>query len=127
MQQGLIHSTEIGGQLGVSVFLVYLIQWLKNSPWFPWISARTDAINRTVAIVVAFLTSVGFQIHMTGDWTSGGTLVIQIPALTAVFSVFLHSFAQVGMQETFYKMAVKPPQSAGLVEGARLVETEKKG
>jgi hypothetical protein len=102
-------STELGSQAGVSVILVYLLQWLKGSPWFPWLTARTDTINRTLAIVIAFLTSVGFQINMTGNWTSGGTLIIQIPAATAIFSVILHSAAQVGMQEGFYRMAVKPP------------------
>jgi hypothetical protein len=91
-------STELGSQAGISIILVYLLQWLKGSPWFPWLTARTDTINRTLAIV-----------NMTGSWTSGGTLIIQIPAATAIFSVILHSAAQVGMQEGFYRMAVKPP------------------
>ena len=102
-------STELGNQAGVSVILVCLLQWLKGSPWFPWLSARTDTINRVLAIAVAFLTSVGFQISMTGTWTSGGTLVIQIPAATAVLSVILHTASQSGFQELFYKLAVKPP------------------
>ncbi len=102
-------STELGSQAGVSVILVYLLQWLKGSPWFPWLSARTDTINRVLAIAVAFFTSVGFQVSMTGTWTSGGTLVIQIPAATAVLSVILHTASQSGFQELFYKLAVKPP------------------
>jgi hypothetical protein len=39
---------------------------------------------------------------------AGGTLVIQVPALTVILSVLLHSLGQVGIQESFYRAAVKP-------------------
>jgi hypothetical protein len=99
----------ISNQVGVSVAVVYLIQLLKNSSWFPWISRHTDKLNSWISVVAAFTTSVGFQFAFTGSAATGGTLIIQVPALTVVLSVLLHSLGQVGIQESFYRTAVKSP------------------
>jgi hypothetical protein len=99
----------ISNQVGVSVAVVYLIQLLKSSPWFPWITQHTDQLNRWISVIAAFATSVGFQFAFTGSAVAGGTLVVQIPALTVILSVLLHSLGQVGIQESFYRAAVKTP------------------
>jgi hypothetical protein len=99
----------ISNQVGVSVAVVYLIQLLKSSPWFPWITQHTDQLNRWISVIAAFATSVGFQFAFTGSAAAGGTLVVQIPALTVILSVLLHSLGQVGIQESFYRAAVKTP------------------
>ena len=46
---------------------------------------------------------------------AGGTLVVQIPALTVILSVLLHSLGQVGIQESFYRAAVKTPTATTTV------------
>ena len=102
-----MQDTLISSQLGVSVGVVYAIQLLKKSPWFPWIAQHTDTLNRAVSMVAAFLTSVGFQFAFTGNLQAGGTLVVQVPALSAILSVLLHSLGQVGIQEAFYRVGVK--------------------
>jgi hypothetical protein len=112
----------ISNQVGVSVAVVYLIQLLKNSSWFPWISQHTDQLNRWISVVAAFATSVGFQFAFTGSAATGGTLIIQVPALTVVLSVLLHSLGQVGIQESFYRTAVKPSSDVTLVAGLSNLE-----
>ncbi len=102
-----MQDTLFTNQVGVSVLVVYVLEWLKRTDKISWISENTDRLNRAVAIIVAFLTSIGFQFAMTGDWRSGGTITITVPSLTAVGSVLLHSLSQVGIQEGFYRAAVK--------------------
>ena len=98
----------LSNQIGVSVLVVCTLQLLKASSWFPWITANTDKLNRVLAFVIAFLTSVGFQFAVTGSYQTGGTLLITLPSLSAILSVLLHSSAQAGMQEVFYRGVVKP-------------------
>ena len=98
----------LGDQVGVSVLVVGVLQWLKRQTWFPWITEHTDGLNRAVALAAAFLTSAGFQFAIDGGWQTGGTLTITIPSLTVIFSFLLHAAAQGGIQETLYRVAVKP-------------------
>lgn len=103
----MIEDTVIGNQIGISVLVVHALELLKKTSWFPWIHDNSDRINRVVAIIVAFLTSVGFQFALKGDWQSGGTLIITIPSLGAVLSTIVHASMQAGVQEAYYKSVVK--------------------
>jgi hypothetical protein len=102
-----MQDTLLSNQVGISVLAVYALEWAKRTEKISWVSANTDRLNRVIAVVVAFLTSVGFQFAMTGSWLTGGVLTVTIPSLPAIVSVLLHSLAQVGIQESFYRAAVK--------------------
>lgn len=56
----------------IQVVAVWLIQRLKCSPRFRWLSPNTPIANRIVAFLVAFLSATG----ITYQWASNGDLVI---------------------------------------------------
>jgi len=51
----------------IQTIVVYLIQWLKKSNWFPWLNANSATANRVVAFVVAFLHSAGITWHYSAS------------------------------------------------------------
>jgi hypothetical protein len=103
-----MQDTILSDQVGISVLVVFVLQWLKNARWFPWVAEHTTTLNRVIAFVIAVLTSIGFQFALVGNWQMGGTLTIQLPSAGAIFSVITHSLAQAGIQEGFYQSVVKP-------------------
>ena len=101
-------------QIGVSVLLVYVLEWLKQSK-LPFITATTDTLNRVISFVVAFLMSCGVVfIANPGGWLNGGG-TIQVPALLQVVNTLLHTFGQFGLQQTYYHLVVKPTPPPALV------------
>lgn len=95
-----MQGNDISTQLVASSIAVWVIQIIKKSKYFPWITAQTGRLNRVVAVVVSGLTAVG--IHVTFDHSSG---VLTISGLTAAgivvgFGTWLKSFV---MQELVYQ------------------------
>ena len=101
-------ETLLPYQIGISAIVVWILQLAKNSPWFPWITANTDKLNRGLAILLAFLTSVGFHFTMQGSWTTGGQIIIAFPSLLAIVQILLHTAGQGVIQEGIYNLTVKP-------------------
>ncbi|MDE2100020.1 MAG: hypothetical protein KGL39_22390 [Patescibacteria group bacterium] len=87
----------------VAFLSVQGIQLLKNAKWFPWLTERTKTVSRLVNLAVAAATTLGFTIRVTGDWSTGGQLLITFPAVHAL----MHVFFQWIMQETYYNAAVQ--------------------
>ena len=59
----------LGSQLAGAVLLAYLLQWVKASNWFPWISEHTKMLNRAITGALSLVAAVG--IHYTFDSASG--------------------------------------------------------
>jgi hypothetical protein len=97
-------------QVGISVAIVHLIEWLKGKRWFPWITNQSAAINRAVSFSAALLTGIGFSCVTVGSLHSGGSFTVNFPALTAV--TFSAAIARMmfggGVQQWYYTQAVKP-------------------
>jgi hypothetical protein len=106
-------NPAIGAQLTASAVFVFLLQWLKNSRWFPWISQETYKLNRVLAIAAAGLSAVGVNYQVVhpgpGDWT------IAITGLTAagISAAGVMWLKQFCVQELTYRMAVKAVNSNG--------------
>lgn len=64
-------------QLMLNAICISAIQHVKNSKWFPWLSAETERLNRFVAIIVSGATAFG--IHTSFDHSNG---VLTITGLT---------------------------------------------
>jgi len=103
-----MQETLLPYQIGISAIVVWLLQLAKNSPWFPWVTANTTKLNRAIAVVLAFLTSVGFHFTMTGNLTSGGQVIIAFPSMLAIAQILLHTAGQGAIQEAIYQTTVKP-------------------
>ena len=107
-----MQDTILANQIGVSALMVYALEAVKKAPWFPWITAHTDNLNRVIAFTVAFLTSIGFSINISGNWQTGGTLLVSLPSAGVLISVLMHSMTQAGIQEAFYQTVVKKETKA---------------
>lgn len=95
----------VTAQITASAVVVYGVELLKKSPWFPWIHRSSDAVNRTIAGVMAVGTALG--IHAKFD-AEHGTLLITGLTLASVAHFgfdWLRSFV---FQEMIYKGVVKP-------------------
>ena len=88
-------------QLSARAVIVFILQWLKNQSWFPWLSEKTDNLNRSVAVILSGLAAAG--IHMTFD-TEAGTLTVTGLTLATVVTggwAWLKSYAS---QEMIYRI-----------------------
>jgi hypothetical protein len=98
---------------GLSVAIVHILQTLKKSKLCPWLSADSDKINRVVAGVLAFVSSAG--ISFSGNLWTGGT--ITVPSLQVMMHGMVEFATQLGMQQMYYKGAVKPKRSVASLPG----------
>jgi hypothetical protein len=94
-------------QAPFGVAVVHLLQWLKATERFPWITADTDKLNRRISFAVAFLMSLGFMVALQGSAQTGGTLTITLPPIGALWSAVGRALAQSGLQQVYYHVAVK--------------------
>ncbi len=94
-------------QGGLGSAFVFLLQWLKNSNRFPWVSQNSAQINRWAGIIFAVATSVGLKYVLTENTGGGWHLAIDIPSLPTVGDVVLHALTQYSGQEMLYHVAVK--------------------
>lgn len=109
-------------QITASALVVYGVELLKKSSWFPWIHRGSDAVNRTVAGTMAIATALG--IHTKFD-AEHGTLLITGLTLASVAHFgfdWLRSFV---FQEMIYKGVVKPHATASRQMHVSATETER--
>jgi hypothetical protein len=64
---------ELLSQLTSSAVVIYAIEALKKSRWFPWLTAETTTVNRIAAVVGSLAAAVG--IHYSYDMTAGALLI----------------------------------------------------
>lgn len=94
-------------QGGLGSGFVFILQYLKNKNWFPWVSQNSASINRWAGIAFAIATSVGLKYALTETAGGGWHLAIDIPSLPTVGDVVLHALTQYSGQEMLYHVAVK--------------------
>lgn len=93
--------------LGSSAIVVWLIQLLKASKWFPMISADTAKLNSWISTLVAAALAIGVTIQTSGyTFHSGGTISINIPSSHQLLEVLVRFAGQRVMQLGIYKGVV---------------------
>jgi hypothetical protein len=94
----------LSNQVVVSAIGVWLVQRLKQAPWFPWVRQQSDRAQRAAAVMVALLATAG--IHVTFESEAG---VLTVTGLTlANFAHFLwHALKTFVFQELVYRAGVK--------------------
>lgn len=91
---------ELSAQLALAAVSSMIFQWVKDSPWFPWINKNTERLNRVVAIVISGIGAVG--IHMHYD-TAAGSLTLTALTFTSVVRNGWTWFTQFAFQHGWYK------------------------
>lgn len=62
--------------------ITYLLQWLKKSHWFPWLTMDSKALLRFVNAAAALAVSIGLSWVYNAD---AHQLVIAVPTVGALF------------------------------------------
>jgi hypothetical protein len=90
---------------------VAFINWLKKSPWFPWITQERTNAMRVVAYVTAGIGTIGIRYA----WNpSTRVLSFDIPTLSAMLGLLVAYVKGFAFQELAYQ-STKRPNIAELV------------
>jgi len=85
---------------------VAALNWLKSSPYFPWITKEKNTLVRALSVVAAIGTSAGIG-HV---WNSADhSLVISGLTLPNVVGFLWAAVKQFAMNETVFQVTKKPP------------------
>ena len=91
-----------------------LIQWLKKSPWFGWITPATSArIQTQFGFLAAFLTAAGIHFAVSGSILDGGGASLTVTGLS--INAFKDVAWQWASQQGWYQLVVKDPKEVTLV------------
>lgn len=102
--------TPLETQITISAVVVYIIEVVKRSKFFPWLTTETAKLNRYVAIVLSGLAALGINATFTdGTLTITGLTVAGI--LTGAL-VWLKSFI---VQQGMFKILISSPAPEPLV------------
>jgi hypothetical protein len=106
MEDSLTHHIALG------LIASYAIQFLKQSPWCPFLKAESDKLNIFVSWLMAFVSSLGIVASMNGHLSldSGATITLAIPSLSQIADTLMHTVGQFGIQQGIYQGIVKQPQ-----------------
>ena len=101
-------DTTFGHQVAIAVVLVWLLQLVKRTAWFPWLNEHSDTANRIVSVVAAAIAAAGVTISIMGDLEGGGFFLIKWPPLAVMINGASHFILQIFMQEGIYRKFFKP-------------------
>lgn len=93
-------------QAGIGTVAVYLIQYLKDKKWAPFINHNSATINRWTGALVAIVTAVGVNYAAQGSWATGWHIAIDIPSAKVLLETAVHAAAQFSGQQVLYHTAV---------------------
>jgi hypothetical protein len=104
-----VPQSELASQITTGAAVVWLIQYLKNANWFPWLRIDTDVLSRIVAVILAAASASG--IIVAYGWANS-TLTFSASGLTPEHAFqFLWKIAtSLTIQELVYRTAVKKKQ-----------------
>lgn len=91
---------------------VAAINWLKHSPYFPWITQQKTNVMRVVALVAAAITGIGIHYAWNADTR---VLSFNIPTIAAMFGIVVGYVKSLAIQELTYQ-ATKRPNLAELAD-----------
>jgi len=112
--------SHYGDQAIWALMVSFLIQWLKKSPWFGWITPQTSArIQTQFGFIAALVTAAGIHFAISGSLLDGGGASVTVSGLSinAVKDVAW----QWAAQQAWYRQLVKEPREVTLV--AQLEQT----
>ena len=96
------------------LMISFLIQWLKKSPWFGWITPQTSArIQTQFGFIAAALTTVGIHFAISGSVLDGGGASITVTGLSV--NAAKDVAWQWAAQQGWYRLLVKEPKEVTLI------------
>ena len=102
-------AEQILSQLTSSAVVVYAIEILKHSKWFPWLSEETPKLNRLAAVIGSFGAAVG--IHFAYDAQNGALLITGLTVAGILHGAW-HFAQQYALTQLAYDSAINPKKIA---------------
>ncbi len=106
--------SHYGDQAIWALMVSFVLQWLKKSPWFGWITPDSSARLKTqFGFLAAFLTAAGIHFAVSGSMLDGGGAAITMSGLSvnAVKDVAW----QWASQQGWYRLLVKEPTTTTVI------------
>lgn len=98
---------------GLVVLVAHALEFLKGSPYFPWLTRWTDELTKVFAFFASVGTAVGMQLSFTTAGDSGTLALAGIPVTAAALAqMIVHVAANYGGVKAYYHAAVKPNAAA---------------
>jgi len=111
--------SHYGDQAIWALMISFVIQWLKKSPWFGWITPQTSArIQTQFGFIAAALTTAGIHFAISGNPFDGGGASITISGLSV--NMVKDVAWQWAAQQGWYRMLVKEPKEVIIAPPAAL-------
>lgn len=119
-------STDVTAHLTTGAVVVYLLEWLKKTPWCRWIHDDSGILNRVLSASAA--AAMAFGIQATGDAQVGWT--ITVPSLSILMLGVWGWAKQFVTQQVLYDTILAPrrikeTQSGPIVTKRTLAEDER--
>lgn len=108
-------NKELGvaaSQIPIAFWVVWVMEKLKKSNLFPWITQNSSGVNRILGLAAALLSSAGINWSVQGSVFTGGVITITLPALGHLIHFLAFDMARsYGVQQMFYRIvtAVQVP------------------
>jgi hypothetical protein len=96
---------SLGPTVVFGILCAYVIEVLKQSKLFPWLTAESRTLNRWLGIVIALGVSLGISAHYDG---SQGSLLIGGLNPGDLMHNGLHALGQWAVQQYSYDSAIAP-------------------
>ncbi len=105
-------------QILAGVAVAYVIEWMKKTERFPWLSIHSTELTRVVSLAVALVMGIGVTI----TWGDHQVILGWPTSLDAAISEFKNAFTSWIVQEATYKGFIRKPAEPVFV--SRLPRTD---
>jgi hypothetical protein len=89
----------------------YVLEWLKKSKYFPWLTQETKVLNRWVSGCAALVTTLGISYTYSAD---AGQLIITGLTVSGVLHGMLEWLGQFAAQQFIYDSAIAPTMTTAV-------------
>jgi hypothetical protein len=93
---------QLTSQGTMSIVIVAMLEWAKNSPLAPFINKETTALNKGLGAFLAFITSIGIAYTY-----SAGVVTITFTVMTVLHGLWTF-IQQLAFQHIVYHGFIKP-------------------
>lgn len=107
-------SGELTTHLTTGAMIVYILEWLKRSRWFPWISDHQKTLQRVLSAGAAVVVAVGINWNYDPAM-EGGTLVIHGLNAQTVLAAVYEFLKQFMAQQVIYDTIVPKVEARKVV------------
>jgi len=113
-----------GAQAIWALVMAYVIQYLKKSPWFGWLTPQSSARLKTqFGFFMAAATAAGIHFAVSGSVFDGGGASITVTGLSV--TAFKDVAWQWASQQAWYRLVVKEPREVTLVSSLETIDPGK--